>query len=168
MGVRLVSALLVALEGLGDITVPAALHEVDGGQGLERASILGDAVGDGLGVEEEGIPGDVVDVVAGLVVVDVVRDAGSATNGGSLLLGLDALGTGEDTARGDAVLDEGGVVRAAAELGGNGGDLGLLEELLKVLLDHVGALGAGEVEGAAITVVDAVDVVGGGNLFFDR
>jgi hypothetical protein len=47
-----------------------------------------------------------------------------------------------------------------------GGAVGLVE-LLEVLLNDVGAGRAGEVEGASVTVVDTVDVVGGGNLFVD-
>ncbi|TKW49502.1 hypothetical protein CTA1_1339 [Colletotrichum tanaceti] len=152
-----------ALEVLRRVGVPAALGERDGGDGLPAHGVEGDAVGDGLCVDEVGVVVEVVDVVAGLVVVDVVGDAGLAAKEGGLGLGLDALGAREEPAGRDAVLDEGGVVGAPVELGGHVAAAPRLEELLKVLLDDVGARGAREAEGAAVAVVDGQDGVRAGN-----
>lgn len=152
-----------ALHGLGAVASPPSLVQVDGGEALPAGGILGDRMGNGLGVDEEGLPVEVVNSVADLVIVDVVRDTSLTAEELLLGLGLGDLSTGEETAGGDAVLDEAGVVGAARELGGDrGGALGLVE-VLKVLLDDVGSGGAGEVVGGSITIVDAEDVVGGGD-----
>lgn len=148
----------------GAVGRPPPLGQVDVLDAVPAEGVGGDGVGDGLGVEQVGVVVEVGDVVAGLVVVDVVGDTRLAAEEDGLLGRLDLLGAGEETARGDAVLDEGGVVGAAGELGRDGGLAGGAEEVLELLLDGLGAGGAGEVEGAAITVVDAVDVVGAGNL----
>jgi sugar/nucleoside kinase (ribokinase family) len=102
------------------------------------------------------------------VVVDIVGDANLATEQNSLLGGLELLSTSEETARGNTVLDEGGVVGATAELGGDGVGVVGAEEILKLLLDSTRAGGSSEVESTAITVVDSVDVVGAGNLFIGQ
>lgn len=142
----------------------AALGQVDGLEGVEAHGVLGDRVGDALSVEQESLVAQVVDVVAGSVVVDVVGDASLAAEHLGLLLGHDALGAGEETAGGDAVQDESLVVGAAVKLGGD--ELGAVAgvEVLKLLLDRVGSGRARHVEGTAITVIDAVDEVGAGNL----
>ena len=143
---------------------PPPLRNVHLGQRVKAQSVLGDRVGDALGVEQERVGGEVVDGVAGLVVVDVVRDARLAAEPRGLLLRLEGLGAGEEAARGDAVVDEGAVVGAAAELRGNVlGPLRLVV-VLKVGLEDVGASGAADVEGAAVAVVDAETVVGAGDL----
>jgi hypothetical protein len=98
------------------------------------------------------------------VVVDVVRYPGLAAEQLGLFLGLGHLGAGEQAARRDAVLDEGRVVGAAAEGGGYGGGVFALEEVFEVALEDVGACWAGQVERLAVAVVDAVDVVGAGDL----
>ncbi|GJD00535.1 hypothetical protein ColKHC_09360 [Colletotrichum higginsianum] len=152
-----------ALEVLRRVGVPAALGERDGRDGLPAHRVQRDAVGDGLCVDEVGVVVEVVDVVADEVVVDVVGDAGLAAEERGLGLGLDALGAREEAAGRDAVLDEGGVVGAAVELGGHVAAALGLEELLKVLLDDVGARGAREVEGAAVAVVDGQDGVRAGD-----
>lgn len=122
-------------------------------------SILGNRVSNALGVEQVNVMVEVVDVVAGLVVASVEWLAGLAAEESCLLGGLESLGTSEETTRGNAVLEESGVVRAKSEKGRDVGfALGLVEGL-KVLLDSVGASRTGEVEGAAITVVDTEDVV---------
>lgn len=159
-----VSVLAGPLEHLGLVGVPSSGSLVDLGQSLEALGVLGDRVGNALGVEEVGLSVEVGDVITGLVVVDIVGNTGLATEELGLLLGLELLGTGEETTRGNTVLDEGGVIRSAAELRG---DIGLavgLVELLKVLLKDVRASRASEVESVAITVVDTVDVVRTGNL----
>lgn len=153
-----------SLEELGLVGVPSPGSLVDLGQGLEALGVLGDRVGDALGVEQVGLLVEVLDVVAGKMVVDVVGNTGLAAKELGLMLGLELLGTGEETSRGDAVLDESGVVGSAAELSGDRGLAVGLEELLKVLLEDIGASRASEVEGVSITVVDAIDVVGAGNL----
>lgn len=99
------------------------------------------------------------------MVIDVVGDAGFAAKEGSFFLGLEDLGACEEAARGNAVLDEGCVVGAAAEFGRNVGDIPALVELLKVFLEDIGSIGADEVESRSVAVVDSVDVVGAGNLF---
>lgn len=155
------------LEDVGELvasTNGAALPDVDGLDVVEAQGVLGDRVGDAEGVDVVGIVVEVVDVVTNLVVVDVVGDTGLAAEELGLLVGLETLGTGEETAGGDAVLDEGGVVGAAAELGGDVVDAVAVVELLEVLLNDVGAGGTGQVEGVAITVVDAEHVVGRGDL----
>lgn len=106
----------------------------------------------------------VVNGVANLVVVDVVRDARLTTEQLNLLLGLEDLGASEEAAGGNAVLNEGSIVGAAAELGGDVAPALGLVKLLKVGLNDVGAGGAGDVEGGAVAVVDAELVVGAGNL----
>lgn len=159
-----VGVLAGPLEHLGLVGVPSSGSLVDLGQSLEALGVLGDRVGNALGVEEVGLPVEVGDVIASLMVVNIVGNTGLAAEELGLLLGLELLGTGEEAARGNTVLDEGSVIRSAAELRG---DIGLavgLEELLKVLLKDVGASRASEVEGVSITVVDTIDVVGAGNL----
>lgn len=152
------------LEHLGPIGVPSPGSLVDAGQRLEALGVLGNRVGNALGVEEVSLLVEVVDVVTLLMVVDVVGNTGLAAKELGLLLSLELLGTSEETTGGDTVLDEGGVIRSTAELRG---DIGLavgLEELFKVLLDNIRASRASEVEGVAITIVDTIDVVGAGNL----
>ena len=156
------------LEELRLIRIPPPLLEVHAGQGLPAHGVLGHGVRDALGVEQVRVVRQVVDVVADLVVVDVVRHARLAAEEQRLLLCLELLGTGEDAARGDSVLDEGGVVGAAGpNFGYVGGAVGLVEEL-KLLLDFGGTGGPGEVEGAAIAIVDTVDVVRAGDLHHVR
>lgn len=60
--------------------------------------------------------GEVVDVVAGLVVVDVISHTGLATEQLGLRFRLENFGTGEETTGGNTVLDKCGIVRAATEL----------------------------------------------------
>lgn len=147
------------------IGIPPALLVIDGRQAIEAKRILGHRVGNGLRVEQEGVHGQVVDGVADLVVVDVVGDADLAAEQRGLLLRLGHLGAREEAARRDAVLDEGRVVGAAREFRGDRrAALGLVE-VFKVLLDDVRAGGAGQVEGVAVAVVDAEDVVGAGDLW---
>jgi hypothetical protein len=153
-----------SLEDLGVVGITSSGEVVDQGDALEALGVLGNRVGDGLGVDKESLLVEVVDGVAGLVVVDVVCDTSLATELLGLLCGLELLGTGEETTGGNTVLDEGSVVGAAAELRGNGCETLGLEEALEVLLDGVRAGGAGEVESITITVVDTVDVVRAGNL----
>lgn len=159
-----VGVLAGPLEHLGLVGVPSPGSLVDLGQSLEALGVLCDRVGDALGVEEIGLPVEVGDVIASLMVVDVVGDTGLAAKELGLLLGLELLGTGEETTRGNTVLNESGIIRSAAELRGNIRLAVGLEELLKVLLKDVGASRASEVEGVAIAVVDTIDVVGTGNL----
>jgi hypothetical protein len=165
MTTRVDSRDIGALEELGALGGGAAGGHVDGAERIEAQSVLGDRVSNALGVEQVGLVVEVVDVVTGLVVVDVEGNAGLATKQGGFLLRLGHLGAGEEAARGDAVLDESGVVRAAAELGGHVVGAVALIEVLKLLLNGSGAGRASKVEGAAIAVVDAVNVVGAGDLF---
>ena len=107
---------------------------------------------------------EVVDGVADLVVVNIISNARLAAEPLNLLLGLELLGAREEAARGDAVLDEAGVVGAAAELGGDELGVDAAEVVLEVGLDDVGAGRAGDVESVAVTVIDAKLVVGAGDL----
>lgn len=146
------------------VVVPPPLRELNLRDRVEAEGVLGDRVGDALGVQKVRVVRKVVDGVANLVVVDVVRDTRLTAEQLNLLLRLEDLGASEETARGNAVLNEGGVVGAAAELGGDVAPALRLIELLKVGLDDVGAGGAGDVEGGAVAVVDAELIVGTGNL----
>lgn len=133
-------------------------------QTLKAPRVLGHRIGDALTVEQIRLLVQIRDIVALLVVVDVVGDAGFPAKQLGLVGRLEDLGAREEPTGGDAVLDEGGVVGAAAE---RGGDKGLAVGAVvgfKLLFDGGGAGGAGEVEGAAVAVVDAVDVIGTGNL----
>lgn len=60
--------------------------------------------------------GEVVDVVADLVVVDVISNTGLAAEQLGLRFSLEDFRTGEETTGGNAVLDKCGIVRAATEL----------------------------------------------------
>ena len=164
MRIMSMTSTILPLHKLRPLLAPAPLRLVHSRKRVEAKRVLGNGVSDALRVEQIRVVSQVVDVVALLVVVDIVRDAHLATEELSLGLGLETLGTGEETAGGDAVLDESGVVGSAAELGGNVADAVVVVEVLEVLLDDVGAGGAGEVEGVAVAVVDAVDVVGAGDL----
>ena len=94
------------VEGAVPVRAPAPLRQVDGGQAGPAHGVLGDRVGDGLGVDEEGVLGQVVDGVARPVVVGVEGRAGLAAEQGRLLGRLEDLGAGEEAARGDAIFDE--------------------------------------------------------------
>ena len=102
--------------------------------------------------------------VASSMVVGVVSNAGLSTPPLGLLLGLQALGTGEDSSRRDASIKEGAVVGAAVKAGGSADDTNGLEVLLKEMLDMITASRAGFVKSASITVVDEVANVRGGDL----
>lgn len=155
-----------SLQNRSNLSIPSSGVVGDLGETLPGLGVASNRVGNGLGVDEESLLVEVVDVVANLVVVDIVSDTSLTTELLGLLLGLELLGASEETAGGNTVLDECGVVGAAAELGGDVAETLGLEEALKVLLDSVGTSRAGEVEGASITVVDTVDIVGAGNLVF--
>lgn len=150
MGVAVaVAADTSPLEQLGAVGVVAALGNVDLGDRLPAHGVLGDRVGNGLGVDEEGVEVEVVNVVASLVVVDVVRDADLAAEELVLLLRLEDLGSGEETAGRDAVLDERRVVGAARELGRDRVlALGCVE-VLEIGLNDVRASRARNVESVA-------------------
>lgn len=169
MGVRVTVATSVnrgvrALDHLRGLRSRPPLLDVNWGNGLPAHGVLGDGVGNALGVEEVSLEVEVVHVVADKVVVDVVSDTSLATEELGLLLGLENLGTGEETTGGDTILDESGVVGAVGEERGNMSLAVGLVELLEISLKDVGTRWAGEVEGASITIVNTVDVVGRGNL----
>jgi hypothetical protein len=153
-----------SLQNRSNLRIPSSSVVSNLGQALPGLGIASNRVSNGLGVDEESLLVEVVDIIANLVVVDVVSDTSLTAELLGLLLGLELLGAGEETAGGNAVLDEGGVVGAAAEFRGDVAKTLGLEEALKVLLDGVGSSGAGEVEGASVTVVDTVDIVRAGNL----
>lgn len=149
---------------LSPISSPAPLLHINRLQRLKAHSILGHRVGNRLAIKQERIIVQVLDIITNLMVVDIVGNTSFTAEELGFLLRLELLGAGEETTGGDAVFDEGGVVGAAAEFGGYvGGAFGLVE-LLEVGFEDVGAGGAGEVEGVAVAIVDAVDVVGAGDL----
>lgn len=146
------------------VIIPAPLRELNLRNRVKAHGVLGNRVGNALCVEHERIVSKVVDGVADLVVVDVVRDARLTAEHLDLLLCLEDFRAREETAGGNAVLDEGGVVGPAAELRGDVAPALRLVVLLEVGLNDVGARGAGDVEGGAVAIVDAELVVGAGNL----
>jgi len=73
--------------------------------------------GQRITVQLQRLGGDVAEVVAFVVIARIERLAGCAAVTLRLLLGLDVLGTGEQTAEGDAVLEELRVVGAEVDLG---------------------------------------------------
>lgn len=143
----------------------ATLVKVDGWKRVEAEGILGHRIGNALGVEQESVPGDIVNGVADLVVVDIKSDTSDTAEESSLLLGLELLGTGEDTATGDTVLNESSVVRTAVESLRNGLVAISLVEVLEVFLNDIGTSGTDQTKGGSVAVVGRVDVVGAGDLF---
>ena len=99
--------------------------------------VLGHGISNSLRVDQIRVFGEIVNVVAGLVVVHVVGDARLAAEEHGFLGGLDDLGAGEEASGWDAVLEEGGVVGAAGEDGRDGWEAFLGEEVLEVFLDDV-------------------------------
>ena len=116
-------------------------------------------VGNALGVEKVCLVVEVVDCVALLVVAHIESDASLTTEQTCFLLGLEDFSAGEETAGGNAVLEEGGIVGAESKQGGHVWLAVGLVELLKVLLDCVGTSRSGEVERTAISILNTQDVV---------
>lgn len=108
--------------------------------------------------------GQVVDVVADLVVVDIISDASLATEQLGLLFSLENFRTSEKTTGGNTVLDECGIVRATTKLRGDKGDTLLLVKLLKVRLNNIRASRTGKVKRIAVSIVDTIDIVRASNL----
>lgn len=133
------------------------------GDGVGGAAVEGNGVGNSLGVDDESLPVQVVDIITNLVVVDIVSLASLAAEELGLRLSLLALGTGEETTSGNADLQERSVVGTASEGSRGRGRLLGLEEILELLLDGIGASRAGKVVGGSVTVVDEETVVGRGN-----
>ena len=103
-------------------------------------------------------------IIARLVVIAVIRHARLAAKQRLLFRRLNALGAREEPARGDAHVQEGSVIGAAAEFIGHIFEPGVVGEIiLEELLRLRGAGGAREAEGGAVAVVDAVFVVGRGD-----
>jgi hypothetical protein len=152
-----------ALKDLSVVGVPSSGEVVHLGNTLEALGVLGNRVGNGLGVDKESLLVEVVNGITSLVVVDVVSNTSLTAKLLGLLLSLELLGTSEKTTRRNTVLDESGVIGATAKLGRNGSETLGLEELFKVLLNGVGTSGTSKVESITITVVDTVDIVGAGN-----
>jgi hypothetical protein len=136
---------------------------VDGPKAVEANSVLSNSRSNSLGVPLESVQSKVGDVVAGLVVVDIVRNANLTAKEFKLFLSLDDLSTSEETARSDAAVQETGVVAAAAEVRGDGVEAVGGEEVLEEDFGFGAAGGAGLVVGASVAVVDSEDVVGGGD-----
>jgi hypothetical protein len=136
---------------------------VNRSQPIERNSILSNSSRDSLSVPLESIQRQVSDVVASLVVVDIISNADLAAEEFELLLRLNDLSTGEQTARSDPAIEETGVVAAAAEVRGDRVEAVGGEEVLEEDFRLRAAGWAGLVVGASVAVVDSEDVVGGGD-----
>lgn len=131
-----------------------------GGQAVEAEAIRGDGVRNGLGAHLERGQVEVGDVVAGAVVINVVRNAGLAAE--ELLLGfrLKDFSACEKPARGDARVQKGPVVGAAVEIGGHERLVRLVFEVIfKQSFGFTGAWRARNVEGRSVAVVDTVYVI---------
>ena len=150
------------------VCLPGGHHFGGGGSvadwdGVERDGVGGNGKGGSVGVDAESIEGQVGHVIANTVVVDIVSDTSLTAKELGILLALDFFGTGEETTTGDADVEEGTVVRATAEFSGGAGQTITLIVLLEEGFDLGGSGGSSEVEGRAVTVVDHVGVVGGGD-----
>jgi hypothetical protein len=132
-------------------------------EAVEANSILSNSRSNSLGVPLESIQSQVGNVVAFLVVVDVVSNTHLATKEFKLLLRLDDFSTGEKTTRSDPAVQETGVIAAAAEVRRDGVEAVGREEVLEEDFGLCAAGGAGLVVGASVAVVDAEDVVGRGD-----
>jgi hypothetical protein len=131
-------------------------------EALPGGGVLGNRSSNTAGVQQPGALVEVVNSVAGLVVVLVENLAGNTAPNLLLRLGLDLVGASGGSAGRNVRIEERTVVGAAVELGGVGRNAGADKVLLVELLNLVAASGSGEAVGASVTVVDLVDVVGGG------
>jgi hypothetical protein len=136
---------------------------VDRSKAVKANSVLSNSRSNSLGVPLESVQSKVGDVVASLVVVDIVSNTNLATKEFELLLSLDDLSTSEQTTRSDTAVQETSVIAAAAEVGRDGVEAVGGEEVLEEDFGFGTASGAGLVVGASVTVVDSEDVVGGGD-----
>jgi len=132
-------------------------------EALPGSGVLGDSSGNTASVKQPSALVEIVNRVAGLVVVLIEDLASNTAPDLLLLLGLDLIGASSSTTSRDVGVKEWAVVRAAVELGGVGRNAGADEVLLVELLDLVAAVGTGEAVRASVTVVDLVDVVRGGD-----
>lgn len=130
---------------------------------LPAKRILRHGIRNTLRIQKIRIQRQVINIIALLVIARIKRLASLTTKQLCFLRGLEDLGASEQATGGDAVFEECGVVGTQGEEGGDVGEAAGLVEELEVALDGVGARGAGEVEGAAVAVVDAEDVVGRGD-----
>ena len=129
-------------------------------QALEARSIKRHTRRNSLGIRHESLKIEVRVVVSGLMVIDIVRNARFAAENGCFFFGFDFFGAGKDASCWDADVEEGTVVGAAVEIGGLcrqafGGEVVFEEELC-----FCATWRTGEVEGAAVAVVEGCDVVG--------
>lgn len=132
-----------------------------GGQGAEAEPVRGDGVRDGLGAHPERGQVEVGHVVAGAVVVDVVRNACLPAEEPLLGICLGHLGAREEPARGDPRVQKGPVVGSAVEVRRHERLLGLVFEVIfKQAFGLGGAWGARDVEGRSVPIVHTVDVIG--------
>jgi hypothetical protein len=130
---------------------------------IEANSVLSNSRSNSLGVPLESIQRQVRNVIALLVVVDVVRNTHLATKEFKLLLRLDDLSASEETTRSDPAIQETGVIAAAAEVRRDGVEAVGREEVLEEDFRLGAAGGAGLVVGASVAVVDSENVVGRGD-----
>ena len=130
---------------------------------IEANSVFGNGRSNSLGVPLESIQRQVGDVVASLVVVDVVSNTNLAAEEFELLLSLDDFSTSEETARSDSTIEETGVIAAATEVRGDRVEAVGREEVLEEDFRLGAAGGAGLVVSASVAIVDSEDVVGGGD-----
>jgi hypothetical protein len=143
------------------LRIPLPQRRIRPGDPLKAERILGHTIRNTLRIQQIRVFSKVVDIVTCLVIARVERRARLTAKHDGFLLRLEDLGAGEEAAGGDAVFEERGVVGAQGEEGGDVGKAAGFVEFFEILLDLVGARGAGEVEGVAVAIVDAQDVVGG-------
>ena len=130
---------------------------------IKANSVLSNSGSNSLGVPLESIQRQVGDVVASLVVVDVVSNTNLAAEEFELLLSLDDFSTSEETARSDSTIEETGVIAAATEVRGDRVEAVGREEVLEEDFRLSATGGTGLVVSASVAVVDSEDVVGGGD-----
>lgn len=132
-------------------------------QAVKADSVLGDRISNSPSVDEESLGVKVGKVVTDQVVIPVVGDAGLTTVKDSLLGCLEHLSASEETTGRDTDVEERTVVRSAAELGALEGNVVAAEVVFERLLGLCGTGGTGQVEARSVAVIDAVEVVGGGD-----
>lgn len=119
-----------------------------GGQAIEAEPIRGDGVRNGLGAHVKRDQVEIGYVVAGAVVIDVVRNASLAAEELLLSIRLENFSAREEPARGNACVQKGAVVGAAVEIGGHERLLRLVFEVIfKQPFGLAGAWRAGNAEG---------------------
>lgn len=132
-------------------------------QAVEARSIERHTRRNSLGVRHERLKIEICVVVPSLVIVHVVRNTRFAAEDGCFFFSFDFFGAGEYTSCWDANVEEGAVVGAAVEVGRLGWEAFGGEVVFEEVLGFCATWRSGEVEGAAVAVVEGCDVVGRGD-----